>query len=317
METPAPDAHEASEAPKSPYSSLFMPLVIVPAVIVVVLVLIFLLFGQIAGGPTSIEDNLRAVVEGGKNERTQAAFHLSQKIAENSRAALEGEELPWPVPEDLEGQLEAAWEGLDEEDVNTRFLLASLMAETGDPKGVSGLLELLEHPGVEDPENELRFQILAKLGAIGDPRATEAVVAHAQSEDVGLRSLVAIVLQNLPSEAATETLRGLLNDPELEVRANAAISLSKLGDPSGAEVLLSLLEPGVYEAENEVHRERFRTGNSISRSRRAALAALARLGRAQDAERVRVYDEDADLEFRAAVLDALEGWGVAADSESP
>ncbi|MCB9915303.1 MAG: HEAT repeat domain-containing protein [Planctomycetes bacterium] len=309
MERPESAAPQPPEAPRSPYSTLWMPLVVVPAVIVGVLVLIMVLFGQIAGGPTSIEDSLRVVLDGGKNERTQAAFHLSQKIAENSRAALEGEELPWPLPDDMTARLESAWTTLDEDDASTRFLIASLMAETGDPQGVEHLLELLANPG-DDKDNQLRFEVLLKLGAIGDARATAAVAEYANSKDAGLRSLVAIVLQRLGGEPTVPTLRGLLGDPELEVSANAAISLSKLGDPAGATVLLGMLDPEVYRAENEAHRERFRTGRSISESRRAALAALARLGRAEDRARIEAYRDDEDLDFRAAVLAALASWGA-------
>jgi HEAT repeat protein len=293
--------------PKSPYSTLWMPLVVVPAVIVIVLVLIFLMFGGIAGGPTSITDNLNVVVNGGKNEREQAAFHLSQKIAENSQAALAGEELPWPVPEDLAETVHAAWAGMPADDPNARFLLASILAEMGDPDGVPYLIELLESTE-DDPQNERRFQILAKLGALGDERARGPMLEFAGSKDAGLRSLVAIVLQNIPGEETTVALVGLLGDHELEVRANAAISLSKLGDPAGVEVLFSLLEPELYVAENKANRERFRTGKSVSQSRRAAVMALLRLGRSEDRARLEAWSEDSDLEFRAVVIDAVANW---------
>ncbi len=310
MESQNADAPETPEESKSPYSTLWMPLVVVPSVIVLVLVLIFLMFGGIAGGPTSIEDNLVAVVSGGKNEREQAAFHLSQKIAENSRAALEGEELPWPVPADFSAQVRVAWDNCDEDDVATRFLMASLLAESGDEDGVPKLIELLRSEELDDPDNQLRFQLIAKLGAIGDERAREVVISFAESQDAGLRSLVAIVLQNLRSEQSTAVLEGLLNDGELEVRANAAISLSKQGVATGADVLFSLLEPEVYAAENEADRARFRTGRSISESRRAAFKALARLGRPEDHERAKAWAKDSDLEFRAVVIDLLAVWGV-------
>ena len=70
-------------------------------------------------------------------------------------------------------------------------------------------------------------------------------------------------------------------------------------------------EPEVYAAENAANRERFRTGRSVSESRMAALAALARLGRPEDRAGVEAWKEDADMEFRAVVLDALATWGEA------
>jgi HEAT repeat protein len=317
-EAGAPPTSVAGSLPeerKSPYSTLWMPLVVVPAGIVLVLVLVFLMFGGIAGGPTSISDNLHNMVQGGKNEREQAAFHLTQKVAENSVAALDGRETPWPVPEDFGQRLHAAWDTVPADDLQARFLLASLLAETDDPEGLTLLVEILEGAEGQDPENQLRFQILAKLGAIGDARALPAVLAYAQSEDAGLRSLVAIVLQKMPADESLAALTGLLHDHELEVRANAAISLSKLGDDRGAEVLFQLLEPEVFEAEHAAHSRRFRGPLSISESRRSALRALARLGREGDRQRVETWLKDPDLEFRAGVIDSLADWGAAGSAD--
>ncbi len=298
------------EEPQSPYKSLWMPLVVVPGLIVLVLVLVFLAFGGIGGAEPSIEENLRVLVTGGKNERTQAAFSLSQKIASNSRATLDGEELPWPVPQDLALRVGDAWDSTNPEDHTARFVLASLQTQLGDEEGVPHLIELLDIPESEDPDRQLRFQVLVSLGTFGDGRATPHVIEFAESEDQGVRSIVAIVLQNLPGEAVQSTLESMVHDVELEVRANAAISLAKLGNPAGAPVLLSLLERGVYEAENAADSKRFRSGEVISQSRRKALVALASLGRAEDRGVVEGYRDDPDLEFRGVVIDSLSNWGA-------
>ncbi|MFT7671500.1 MAG: HEAT repeat protein [Planctomycetota bacterium] len=301
-------ALEADES-ASPYKNLWMPLVIVPGMIVIVLVLVFLAFGGIAGRDPSIADNLQVLTTGGKNERTQAAFSLSQKIASNSFAALNDEELPWPVPEDLTEQVRASWDAAGEEEYSAKFVLASLLAQLGDSEGVPHLIELLDIPESEDEGRKLCFQVLVTLGTFGDARATPHVVKFAESEDVGLRSIVAIVLQGLEGEEVVSTLEGLVHDPELEVRANAAISLAKMGNGAGVPVLFAMLDLEVYRAENEADRARFRTGEVVSQSRRKALTAIARLGRAEDRARVEGLKEDPDLEFRGVVLDSLAHWG--------
>jgi len=295
--------------PEAPYKNLWMPLVVVPGLIVVVLVLVFLAFGGIAGREPSLEENLQVMITGGKNERTQAAFALSQKVSANSRAELDGDPLPWPVPEDLAERVAAALEGTDPTEYQTRFVLASLLAQLGEEGGVPELIALLDIPEAEDPDRQLVFQVIVTLGTFGDARAVGPVVAFAGHEDQGLRSVVAIVLQMLPGQEVAGTLEGLLADAELEVRANAAISLAKLGNPAGAGVLASLLEPEVYAAENEQDARRFRSGEVVSRSRRKAVSALALLGRAEDRAGVEAYRDDPDLEFRGAVLDALDSWG--------
>ena len=149
-ETPTPplDADRtAAGAPDpgtaTPGLSAWMPIVVVPALIVLIMVLIALLFGGIAGSEATIEDNFQDMVDGGPNERTQAAFSLSQKIAANRRAGLEGEELPWPVPDDLLERMRAAWEASDDDDLNHRYVIASLLAQMGATEGVPHLISLL------------------------------------------------------------------------------------------------------------------------------------------------------------------------------
>lgn len=307
---PQVDETHAAEEAQSPYKSLWVPLVVTPGLIVIVLVLVFLAFGGITGREPSIEENLYDIVNGGKNERTQAAFNLSQKIAANSYATLEGEEEPWPVPVDLRDRVEAAWDSTGDEDATLRFVLASLLAQLDDPEGVTHLIELLALGEERDPGARLRFQALLTLGTLGDPRALPAIVDFAEAEDAGLRSVVAVVLQATDEEASRATLEALVLDPDLQVRANAAVSLARLGSSAGVDVLFSLLGTEVYEAANQDNPSRFRTGELVSRARRTALRALARLGRAEDRARLEGYREDPDLEFRGEVLDALSTWGA-------
>ncbi len=297
-------------APASPYNNLWMPLVVIPGVIVLVLVLIFLAFGGIAGTEPSIQENLRIVTSGGKNERTQAAFNLSQKVVANGNAALAGEPLPWPVPEDLQEQVSVAWDRTLPDEVTTRVVLASLQAQLGDENGVEHLIELLELGEAEDPGAELRFVVLVTLGTSGDPRALPHVLKTTESEDPGLRSLGAILLQLVEADEALPALRALLADSMLEVRANAAISLAKHKDPSGAEVLGSLLSTELYEAENKDDKKRFGSAAVVSQSRSKAAGALGLLGRDEDRARLEAYREDPDMECRGVVLDCLESWGT-------
>ena len=291
--------------------SPLLALVAVPAGVAAGIALVILLFGGLAGSGPSLEDDLQDLARGGERERGLAAVGLARKIAENDRAALAGEPAPWPVPPELAGTIDEAWAGLPAGEWRSRYALGALLARLGDPRGVSRLLELLDENGDAGPDDELRFQIVASLGAIGDGRATERVIEEGGSDDRGMRSLVAIVLQNLPGGEVPGALARLVEDPELEVRANAAISLAKRGDERGAGVLVELLEPETYRAEHDRDRRRFGSESLVRESRRKALAALARLGRAKDRARVEALAGDPDLELRAAALEALERWGGA------
>jgi len=309
VEAPLPtDAAPAPEA--SPYRNLFVPLIVVPAVIVGAILLVFLFFGAITGREASLSENIDKVISGGQAERKQAAFNMVRQIAENREAQAESRSAPWPVEPDFLPKLRRAWASTSSGDPYLRLVLASLLAQLGDPDGVPNLLALLDTPASEDKDGSVRFNALADLGALGDPRAEASAVAILQKgEDPGLRAVAAIALQKIPGEAGLAALRGAVDDPLLEVRANAAVALAMRGDPAGAGVLKELLDPAVYAAEHDRVGAKFAAARRVSESRVAAITALARLHRPEDkAEIERVAEKDDDLAVREAGMRALESW---------
>jgi HEAT repeat protein len=307
----AAGAAGAGEGPPAagPYRNLWVPLLVVPAGIVMVLLCVFLFFGAIAGQERSLADNLRLVVEGGANERKQAAFQLGVQAAENQQAVNEGREPPWRAEAGFADELQSAWAGVPADDHEIRLALACLQAQQGDGRGIDHLLALLDAPDLGDDAGRLRFQALAQLGALGDPRGRDALVRHLDDPDRGLRSVAAIGLQKHPGEETVAALRGALGDPELEVRANAAISLATLGDPSGGAVLIDLLDPELYAGEHGRHKERFARARLVTESRRQAVEALGRLHRPEDRGRIEALAAgDPDLTVREAAMRVLGAW---------
>lgn len=308
IEAPARAPGEPEAAP-SPYKNLWVPLIVVPAGIVMVLLCIFLFFGAIGGHETSLEQNLQLVVSGGANQRKQAAFNLGVQIAENQRAQLEGREAPWQLGADFLPELRRAWESVSEEDHEIRLALACLQAQHGDEQGVPNLISMLDIDQAQDPQGQLRFKALAQLSALGDERGLPSLVASLGDPDEGLRRLAAIGLQKQSGPVALEALRGALGDESLVVRANAALSLSILGDPAGAPVLIELLSPQTYADERERHERRFSRGELVTSSRASAVRALGALRRPEDREiLLEMAASEPDLAVREAAMLALEGW---------
>jgi HEAT repeat protein len=307
---PTPPAPSEPELPVSPYKNLFVPLVVVPAVIVGAIILVFLFFGAITGREASLSENVDRVVHGGQAERKQAAFNMVRQIAENRQAQAEGRSTPWPVEPDFLPKLREAWSSTSSGDPYIRLVLASLLAQLGDAEGVPNLLALLETPASEDADGSIRFNALANLGALGDPRAEPAAIRILQQgDDPGLRAVAAIALQKIPGEAGATALRGALQDALLEVRANAALALAMRGDPAGASVLRELLDPALYAAEHGKDAAKFAIARRVSESRVSAIQALARLHRAEDrAEIEKVAEKDDDLLVREAGMRALASW---------
>lgn len=309
-----PGGESSSEAGRSPYKNLWAPLILVPALVVMVLALVGLFFGAIGSGDKGVEDYIRGL-SGGKNEREQALFGLSQRVAESARARLEGETVEAELDRQrLEPLLEEAWQGSRPDDPAIRYVLAALMAQLGMEDGVPRLISLLDLGEAQDPGAKLRFDVLANLGAMGDERALEALARHAQDPDKGLRSIAVIGLQKLPLAQSGPALRAALGDDALEVRANAAIALSKLGDPGGAAVLRDLLDAASYAAEEGRDPRRFAGGLQVSESRVKVLQALARLQRPEDRELLeRLAASEPDVQLRSAAKRALADWGAAAE----
>ena len=308
-----PSSNEGEEAASSPYRNLFIPLVLVPAMIVIVLVLVFVLFGQIAGDEKSMAENLERVQTAGANERDQALFLLVRQIDENWADLQAGNELRWTMEGDMGAELGRIFDQTAEEDIHFRYVLAATLAQMGKPGAVDKLLSCLEiNPGY-DAEGTVRFDVIVGLGVAG-PQMTEAerehvvaaIVPFLDGDDLGLQLAAAGALQSFPGETSEGALEGVLGAGELELRGQAAISLSHLGQEAGADVLWELVDRASYERVRAGHPEKFRRESQIVAVRERAVAALCRLGRSQDLERLKeIAAEDPDLDVREEAMRGL------------
>jgi len=309
---PSEDAARSSgaeaTATDSPYKNLWVPLIVIPAVVVGVLVLVFALFGQIAGSESGIEANLDRMLTGGKNEREQAAFALVRQVEENREARARGDAEVWSVGPDFQTKLRSAWSDLHSSgDHYLALVVATLMVDLGDPEGIEHVVEYLDLDEAQDPDGRLRFTALRTVSGVGDPELADEVLPLLDSSDSGLRVLAAAVLQRMPGEESVEALRGLLTSAELDLRGTAAISLSHLGDDSGASLLRDLTGLELYEAAHAADPAAFSRARDVRAFRIRAIEALARLGRPEDRGFLEALAADAsDIEVREAALRALE-----------
>ncbi|NOT32203.1 MAG: hypothetical protein HOP15_17285 [Planctomycetes bacterium] len=311
-------ASATESGPDSPYKNLLVPLVVVPALIVMVLVLVFALFSGVVGREDSPRENLERVLNGGFNDRRQAAFGLVRQVLVYQRARAQGEEPEWEIDASFLPELQAARAQLAPiqapGDLATAFVLSSLMATLGEPAGVTQLLEMLELPDEVDPGSEYRMHSAMALGALAPDlaapereRVRVALVRLLASSDSGLVLYAVAGLQKLPGEDTLAALKGMLANELLEVRASAALSLAVLGDRAGLGLLEEMLSLAPYEAERVSHPRKW-PSPVVSESRVKALDALAALGAAPNAEALRRLAEgDLDPNFRRAVLARVSG----------
>jgi hypothetical protein len=305
-------------APESPYRSLLVPLVVVPALIVMVLVLVFVLFGAVAGSEDSPRENLDRLLNGGFNERKQAAFNLVRQVLDHRRASAAGETPEWEIDASFLPELRAARAQVDElrspKDVPIPLVLSSLLAQLGEAEGVAQLAELTQLPDELDPAREYRMYAALTLGAIGPElapsareRAARALIELFASPDDALVLVSIAGLQKLPGEATLAALRGMLASAALEQRGSAALSLATLADPAGRGVLEEMLTLAPYEAERAAEPGKW-PAQRVSESRIKALEALAALGHPPSAEELRrLAESDPDPNLRRAALARAAG----------
>jgi len=278
--------------------------VAIPAGVVAAMVGVVVLFGSLAGQERTPSENLSLVVHGGAGERHRALIGLTRQAVANQRAADAGAPLPWPLEEGFRERLLAAVAQVGEEEPAIRLALAALLANLEEPRGVEILIELLGLEDGQDGDRRLRFMAIENLGLIADPRAARPLIPFLDHDDEGLRSVTAISLGSFPGEEVRSALEGALLDSSLEVRANAALSLSRREppDPVAADVLADLTDAGAYAT---VHREdpgKFASAADVSRFRVMALKALARLDRPADWAHIETLRGDSDPNVVDAAL---------------
>ena len=203
---------------------IFVPLLVVGAVIFIIV-----LFGNVALKEKSVRDYLYDIRSGSKSERWQAAYHLSNLLA-NPNKDYE-EQARKQLPEIL-----LIFKQTKESDPEIRRYLALALGRLRDPRAVPALME-----STHDTDSQTVIWSLWALGAIGDRQATPLLLEKLESQDQGVRVMAAYTLGVLNDPRAIPALQGHIDDSAAEVAWNSAIALARLNDPAGVPLLSKML----------------------------------------------------------------------------
>jgi HEAT repeat protein len=163
-------------------------------------------------------------------------------------------------------------------------------------KNPEPIIEALQIQGYDT--TFMRLEMIEALGRIGDETAVDVLLEEVNDNDTRMEAMDA--LGRIGSEKATDKILELL-DPERKVqphvRAKAAETAGRLGDPNAVELLVETL------------------GSDSSEVRGTAAEALARIGSdTEDADVVEelatVLDEEADETVRMSAARALRSVGT-------
>jgi hypothetical protein len=224
--TNQPDNRSADVPKESPRTILFQ-FVVFPLGVVAIAVGIFLLFGRLASDEQTIPDYLHEVQSGGRRERWQAAYQLSQLINV-------GEAKKYP---NLVNDVIRVYEDAKNDDPRIRQYLSMVLGNLGDHRATPLLVGALKDPSVDT-----RIYAALALGRLHDPAAVPPLLAQLGGNENDVRKAAAYALGELGDRRALEPLAAALNDPEPNVRYNAAIAVSRMGDTRAIGVIREMLD---------------------------------------------------------------------------
>ena len=202
---------------------------VVPFIIAIFGVLIFLMLRILTIEPRTAQDYLHDVKIGGNTKRWQGAFELSKILANPGMV---------PREERFVNDLISTFEYSEKErDDRIRIYLALAMGRTKDLRYATILEKTLN-----DENEEILAAVIYSLGFINSPTSLEQLLHMFEHESARVRHQAVVALGNYDEDQVQTVLKQALNDPEPNVRWDAAIALAKQKDDSGRRILLDLMD---------------------------------------------------------------------------
>ena len=275
----------STDIPKESPRAILFQFVVFPLGIVAIAVGIFLLFGKLASDEQTVPDYLNEVRSGGRRERWQAAYQLSQLIN-----AGEAKKHPRLVDD-----VTRVFNESKNDDPRIRQYLSMVLGNLGDRRATPLLVEALQ-----DRHPETRIYAALALGRLRDPAGVPALAAALRSDEHDVRKSAAYALGEIGDARALPALVPALGDEIADVRYNAAIALARFGDKRSIGVLREMLDrsrldkvPGMRPDQKDA-------------TMLAAIPALLRIA-PEEAPRLLgpVAQTDPSLQVRSAAKEAL------------
>jgi len=97
--------------------------------------------------------------------------------------------------------------------------------------------------GISEVKGSRRSEAIAALSSIGyNQRSLGMIISRLYDEDAAVREKAVAALDNLQAHSAIPQLRAALHDPSPAVSFTAAKALWDMGDPSGREIIVGVLQ---------------------------------------------------------------------------
>jgi hypothetical protein len=276
----------STDVPKESSRTILFQFVLFPLGVVAIAVGIFFLFGMLASDEQSVPDYLNEVQQGGRRERWQAAYQLSQLI--NA-----GEAKKYP---NLIHDVVRVYDGAKNDDPRIRQYLSMVLGNLGDKRATPLLMDALK-----DRAPETRIYAALALGRLGDAAAVPALIEAFSTDERDVRKAAAYALGELRDPRALPALASALSDPIADVRYNAAIALARYGDTRAIGVIREMLDRSRLDRVAGMRPEQ------KDATMLAAIPALVKIA-PEEAKTILapIAKSDPSLQVRSAATDALK-----------
>jgi len=225
---------DLEEKVTSPYNSVFR-LFLIPLIIVIFSVGLFYAFGFFTFENKTVEDYLYEIKAGSKAKKWQAAYSMAGLLVTEEKADPELQAL-------LTKQIIPLFKNKEKYELRVRSYLALALGYLKQKESVPVLIEALK-----GDEEDIVLYSAWGLSVLGDARAQAPLIPLLKDKRPAIRKISAFALGVFPGDSAIPGLKSVLNDSVPDVTWNAALSLSQLGDASGEDILIQLLQRSYLE----------------------------------------------------------------------
>ena len=207
---------------------------VIPFIIAVFGLIFFFMIQVLIKESSSAEEYLNQVKIGSSTKRWQSAFELG-KILSNPKLIPEGET--------FKKEMILTYKNSMNDNPLVRTYLALGMGRTGDQYYGEALMS-----GIEDVDPNSRSAAINALGMIQYKPAIENIKKILKDKNSNEDRLTAVIaLGMIGDKSVVSDLKKLLFDEEPNIRWDASIALAKLGDSSGINEILNLLDRSYFD----------------------------------------------------------------------
>ena len=275
------------ELKPNPQRKLFFGLFVFPLLIAIGMALLLCTVVILTNEEETPESLIAAIKTGSPSKRWQKAFELSNELNRNQESIRS------------QGMMKEVIHILgdnDHYDARTRAYMAIALSHFRDPSCVSALRNVLKE------ENEdIQLYALWSLGILSAKSTIPDILPFLHVENDRLRKMAVYVLGVLGEPITIISLRPLLDDPAVDVRWNTALSLARLGDASGWDTLVKMLERKILVSQHSMSEEQ------IEKVMINAAKGLALLGKPESLQILEpISRNDQSLKVRQSAIEAMQ-----------